>query len=277
MEHKIGAHVSISGGYLKALERIIKIGGNCLQIFSTSPRGWNTPKIDLPGGRAFKQEAGKLKIDPIYFHASYLVNLADEGKGGHLSKQVLIAELKAASLMGVKGSIVHLGSFKNDRSESKYKTLIRHIKEVLKDTPDDTLFMMENAGNNKIGQTLDEIAQIIKDVNNGRMRICLDTCHLFSAGYDLRTKELLEKFIAEFDTKIGLDKIEVWHFNDNRDPFSSFRDRHENIGMGSIGLDEFKLIMNHPKFKTLPFIIETPGFDSNGPDKKNIDILKGLL
>lgn len=277
MEYKIGAHVSISGGYLRALERITNIGGNCLQIFSTSPRGWHTPAVDSNNGKIFIDAAKKMNIDPIYFHASYLVNLADEGKGGHLSKQVLIAELRAASLMGVKGSIVHLGSFKNDKSESKYKTLIRHIKEVLKDTPDNTLFIIENAGNNKIGQSLDEIAEIIKDVGNSRLRICLDTCHLFSAGYDLRTSDKLEAFIKEFETKIGFDKLEVWHFNDSRDPFSSYRDRHENIGAGSIGQGEFKLIMNHPKFKTLPFIIETPGFDGNGPDKKNIDILKGLL
>lgn len=273
----LGAHVSTSGGFEKALTHLSSMGGNVLQIFSASPRGWNFAKTDPIRSSRFKGTKTKLHINRVYFHASYLINLADGEKTGHMSKLSLIAELKAASVLGVKGSIIHLGSFKDSKTDEKYNTLINNIKEILNQTPEDTYFIAENAGNRKIGQSLDELSSIVQDVNSPRMKICLDTCHLFSAGFDLREENKLKVFLDEFDKKIGLEKLEVWHLNDSRDPFSSGRDRHENIGEGTIGLDEFKLILNHPKLKHLPFIIETPGFDGNGPDKKNLDILKSFV
>ena len=139
------------------------------------------------------------------------------------------------------------------------------------------MFIIENAGNKKIGQTLEEIAQIIKDVNNLRVRICLDTCHLFSSGYSFKTKNELDIFFDKLAKLEIINRIELYHVNDSRDTFASGRDRHENIGQGLISIDTFKLFINHPKTKNLPFIIETPGFDGNGPDKKNLDILKSLI
>lgn len=272
---KIGAHLSISGGYYKALESIHSKGGNCLQIFSASPRAWNFARPNDDDITSFIKTKSKLKIDPVYFHASYLINLALNNRVGQLSKQLLKHELKLASRLSIKGSIVHLGSFKEDKSV--YIDITSHIKEILTDTPENTLFMIENAGNNKIGQDLKEIASIIKQVDNHRLKICLDTCHLYSAGYDLSTKEKLEAFLREFDSLIGLEKLEVFHFNDSKDPFDSGRDRHENIGKGTIPIEEFKLIMTHPQLKNIPFIIEVPGFNDQGPDKENIDILKALI
>lgn len=274
---RLGAHVSTAGGFEKTLTHLSNIGGNVLQIFSASPRGWNFAKTDPIQSSCFKEAKEKLRVDPVYFHASYLINLADGEKTGYMSKLSLIAELKAASTLGVKGSIIHLGSFKDSKTDEKYNILIKNIKEILAQTPEDTYFIAENAGNRKIGQSLDEITSIIRDVDNPRMKVCLDTCHLFSAGFDLREGDKLTAFLDEFDKKIGLEKLEVWHLNDSRDPFYSGRDRHENIGAGTIGLDEFRLILNHPKLKHLPFIIETPGFDGNGPDKKNLEILKSLI
>ncbi len=280
---KLGAHQSIEGGYVKALDRIKNIGGNCLQIFSTSPRGWNYAKIENLQISQFLEKKTKLKIDPVYFHASYLINLADESKVSHLSKLSIMAELNAAEKLNIKGTIVHLGSFKRDITKEiqsnnidPYETLTIHIKEILENTPKDTLFIIENAGNKKIGKDLAQIATIIEQVDNERVRVCLDTCHLFSAGYDLSTLKKLEDFLLAFDTLIGLEKLELFHANDSRDPFNSGRDRHENIGKGTVPLNTFKLLLNHPKTRNLPFIIETPGFDDKGPDKKNLDILKSL-
>src|SRR3989339_915086 len=166
---KLGAHQSISGGYSEALKRIINIGGNCLQIFSSSPRGWNFAKPTEEEISQFVDLKKKLKIEPIYFHATYLINLADDSRIGHMSKLSLITELNLASKLKIKGSIVHLGSFKNKKLNIKYQKLISNIKEVLEETPKDTLFIIENAGNRKIGQTLEEISQIVKDVNNLRV------------------------------------------------------------------------------------------------------------
>ncbi|PIV11161.1 hypothetical protein COS50_01630 [Candidatus Roizmanbacteria bacterium CG03_land_8_20_14_0_80_35_26] len=274
---RLGAHLSIAGGYSKAIERVSNIGGNCLQIFSSSPRGWTFAKIDEAEIKKFLPLKSKLSIDPIYFHASYLVNLADESRIGHLSKQSLIAEMSIAPLLQIKGSIVHLGSYKNQVSSIKYQVLIKNIKEILEKTPKKSFFIIENAGNRKIGQTLEEISQIIKDANDKRVRLCLDTCHLFSNGYRFSNNKELDLFLDKLDELDLLDRLEVWHVNDSRDSFNSGHDRHDNIGQGTIGLNEFKTLLNHPKTKNYPFIIETPGFNDEGPDKKNLDILKSLV
>jgi len=274
---KLGAHQSISGGYSEALKRIKNIGGNCLQIFSSSPRGWNFAKPSEEEIREFKIQNSELSINPIYFHATYLINLADDSRIGYMSKLSLISELNLASKLKIKGSIVHLGSFKDQKSNIKYQKLISNIKEILKKTPQDTFFIIENSGNRKIGQTLEEIAQIVKDVNNPRVRLCFDTCHLFSNGYKFDTAKELDVFLDKLDKLDLLDKLEVWHLNDSRDEFNSGHDRHDNIGEGKMNIDEFKILLNHKKMKNYPFIIETPGFDGNGPDQKNLDILKSLI
>ncbi len=274
MNPNLGAHLSIAGGYTNGLNNIRQIGGSALQIFSSSPRGWHFAKLTPQQIDDFVNLKKKLQIDPVYFHASYLLNLASNDRVSQLSKQSLKHELNIASSLGVRGSIVHLGSFK--KSVKEYTQIIANIKEVLAATPQNTRFMIENAGNNKIGKTIEEIALLIKAITDPRLKICLDTCHLYSSGYDLSTGVKLESFLADFDRLIGLDRLELFHFNDSRDTFGSGRDRHENIGQGTVPISTFKLIMSHPRLKHLPFIIETPGFDGKGPDQKNLDILKTL-
>ncbi|MCL4374354.1 deoxyribonuclease IV [Patescibacteria group bacterium] len=270
---KLGAHLSIAGGYGRALERIRAIGGNCLQIFSASPRGWNQISVGQEQRRRFLELKHRLAIDPVYFHASYLINLADAGAIGQRSRQALTDELNLAPGLEIRGSIVHLGSYKNQVREP---VLLDNIRTILKHTPTQSLLIIENAGNRKIGQDLDEIARIVHAVNDSRLRVCLDSCHLFSAGYDFTTPAKLDALLDQFDSKIGLDRLELWHLNDSRDPFHSMRDRHENIGQGTIGLKAFALLLNHPRLRSLPFIIETPGLDGHGPDQANLDVLKKL-
>lgn len=282
--HKLGAHLSTAGGYHNALNKIVTIGGTCLQIFSSSPRSWScTPPSDIQV-QQFKELKEKLKIDPVYFHACYLINLANDFQAAVSSRNSLIQDLQIAHDLGIKGVIIHLGSFKGKDLETSlipgvsiYDDLVLNIKSILKETPEDTLFIIENAGNNKIGKDLAQIAAIIDMVESDRIRVCLDTCHLYSAGYDLSTQKKLDNFLTSFETLIGVDKLEVWHINDSKDPYNSGRDRHENIGEGTLSLEPFKLILNHKKLKHLPFIIEVPGFDDKGPDKQNLDILQSLL
>jgi len=136
----------------------------------------------------------------------------------------------------------------------------------LKNTPKQTLFIIENAGTKKIGHKTEEIQSILETLNNPRVRVCLDTCHLFAAGYK----------VSEIDTLPFLDRVEVIHVNDSRDPFGSGRDRHENIGQGQIGLEAFRQLVTNPKLKDLPFILEVPGFAGTGVDKENIQTLISL-
>lgn len=287
MISKIGAHQSVAGGHFKAIQSVADKGGNCLQIFSSSPRVWQDAFLTEEQLNLFKQKKQEYNIDPIYFHARYLINLADSGFIGTQSIDTLVHELSLADQMQVKGSVIHTGSFKGVelkvdnylqyRGKQDYHTLIQNIKSALSNTPDSTFVILENAGTRKIGKTMDQLSQILEDVNDDRVRICLDTCHLHAAGYDLTSNETFETFLDNLQNLIGLEKIELIHLNDSKDPFGSLRDRHENIGEGNVGIDVFKNLLNHPKTKHLPFIIETPGFDDKGPDKKNIDILKSLI
>lgn len=279
--HKLGAHLSIAGGYEKTVESIKKIGGNSLQIFSASPRQWQFANPSENQIETFVNAKMKNIINPVYFHASYLINLGFDNGVGKTSVKNLINELTLAKKMQVRGSIVHLGSLKKEKDalieDEAYSDLIVNIKNVLSKTPPDVFFIIENAGTNKIGKTLNEIALIINSVDDDRLRVCLDTCHLHASGYKLKTKKDFEEFIATFDELIGLKKLELIHTNDSRDLNGSFRDRHENIGQGNVGIEVFKNFINHQKTKHLPFIIETPGFDDKGPDKENLDILKSFI
>ncbi|QQG44639.1 MAG: deoxyribonuclease IV [Candidatus Roizmanbacteria bacterium] len=283
---KLGAHLSISGGYVKAIEKVKAIGGNCLQIFSSSPRSWNSHHLNQDEIDLFKTKKATYKINPIYFHGSYLINLADRNHVGRASKKSLIRDMQTAFQLGIKGCVIHLGSYKDNEAVPEippeiilksYDILIENMRHVLAETPSETLFIIENSGIKKIGLTIDELAKILTDIDNKRVRVCFDTCHLHAGGYNLSTQELLDQFLNIFNSFIGLDKLELWHLNDSKDPFSTHRDRHENIGQGHIGTEVFRLLLNHPLTKDMPFIIETPGFDGKGPDKENLDILKNMI
>lgn len=284
MSIRIGGHLSISKGYISALESIVEKGGNALQIFSTSPRIWKPAVVSNEIAEAFLKRKQELNIDPVFFHASYLVNLADNDRIGEVSRNALISELTLQPRMGIRGSIIHLGSFKDKDStydglfeHERFPTLISNIREILAETPEKSTFIIEDVATRKIGQKLEELAQIMNKVNSPRIKVCLDTCHLHAAGYDLSTEEGFEIFFNRFDKLIGMNNLELFHLNDSRDIFGSMRDRHENLGEGNIPKNVFRQLLNNPRTKNIPFILETPGFDKNGPDKKNVDIAKSFI
>ena len=203
---RFGAHVSIAGGILTSFDRIKNIGGNCMQIFSSSPRDWKNAQISDETASLFLERKSKDDIDPIYFHANYLINLAGD-LSGELSKNSLIHELKLAAKLGIRGSVIHIGSFFEKElpksfSLEKYHTLLSNIQDILDQTPKKTLFIIENSGTKKIGRTLDEIAFIIKRLPDSRVRVCLDTCHLHAAGYDLLSVSKVDAFLEMFYKKI---------------------------------------------------------------------------
>ncbi|MBI5045050.1 MAG: deoxyribonuclease IV [Candidatus Levybacteria bacterium] len=273
---KVGAHLSIAGGFHYSLDKINEIGGNCLQIFSQSPRNWGTPEINEEQLAIFKKKRNDYRIDPIYFHASYLVNLADSENIGKKSVIYLIQELALANKMNIMGTIIHLGSFrsKDKPTIKQYDILFSHIQEILDHSPENTLCIIENAGNKKICCSLEELGFIVKMLNYKRVEVCLDTCHLWAAGYDLSTPELFQRYFDSFDKYVGLDTLELFQVNDSKDDLGSYRDRHENLGEGNIPQNEFRLLTTNPITKDKPMILEVPGFDKKGPDQKNIATMK---
>ncbi len=270
----IGAHVSIARGFSGAAARAHAIGAVALQMFSKSPHQWGSAKEDPEDVAKFVRYVDAYHIGPRYFHASYLLNLADEGRIGKASATTLVNELVLAPKLGVRGSVVHVGSWKG--AEPDFDRLADVVRDILKKTPEEAMFIMENSGTRKIGVTLEDIGALAARVKSPRFKVCLDTCHLFTAGYDIRTKDALDAFIKKFEEIVGMERLELWHVNDSRDPFGSYRDRHENIGEGALGKEPFRILVNHSAMKEIPFVLETPGFDGGGPDKKNVEILNGL-
>ncbi|OGD86493.1 hypothetical protein A2Z23_00005, partial [Candidatus Curtissbacteria bacterium RBG_16_39_7] len=228
----------------------------------------------------FRHRIKKSRIDPIFFHSVYLINLASD------SPQILDLSIKSLKLyqhlaekVGAKGTIFHLGSHKGKGFKRVLNTIVKSLGYILAEAPFDLSLVIENsvAAGGKIGGKFGEIGVIIRRLKDSRLRVCLDTCHLFVSGYPIHQKDGLEATLKEFDKEIGVERLIAIHANDSRTPFLSAIDRHEDIGKGYIGLPGFKNIVNHPILKSLPFIIETPGFEAEGPDRKNLEILRSLV
>ena len=274
---KIGAHVSISGGVEKSIDRAINIGAESIQIFGSSPRGWvfRPPKPEQI--EAFKRAAAESNISS-YLHGSYLVNVCGDESLLEKSKESLINNINLASDLGSVGVIFHGNSHKGRQFEGILNQATSAIQEVMQKSQQDPLLIIENSAGmgGHIGSRFNEIGRLIKAINNPRIKVCLDTQHAFAAGYDLTGKKTLEETLDEFDREIGLENLVVVHANDSKIELGGGVDRHENIGDGYIGKDGFQTIMDHPAFSEIPFLLEVPGLDGNGPDEKNVDRLKTI-
>ena len=281
---RVGAHLSISGGLYKAVESIVSKGGNCLQIFSSSPRMWMSNLPSTEDVEKFVKQASENDVSPTFIHAKYLVNMASDNKElVDKSRKSLEFDFKVAEMIGAVGVIVHLGSHQGRGFEAVKDQLVEEIKKILKASPGSVKFLIENAAQKKgkIGFRLEEISLLLKAVDSSRVGWCLDTCHAYNAGYslgkDLGNTLLGFDIVSEVKKLKLVESLKCLHVNDSRDLFDSGRDRHANLGEGEIDLKDLKAFLNEPIFKSLPLIIETPGFDKLGPDKKNLDILKSLI
>jgi deoxyribonuclease-4 len=278
-EPKIGAHISISGGLYKSVERGILIGIECMQIFASSPRKYD---IFLPKEEEIKIYKKKLlesSISSVFIHANYLINLASEDKTIlEKSLKSLKETLLFASKIKAEGVVYHPGSPKGENKEAAIEREIKSVLEVLKETPEETFLLLENtAGKKKIGTNPTEIGYIFKKIQSKRVKVCIDTAHSFESGNIVSfTKENIKNWLSWWDKEVGLNNIFLFHINDSKTVASSLSDRHANIGEGHIGKDGFENLMSFNKIKKIPWILEVPGFDEKGPDKKNVDILKKI-
>lgn len=280
MQKRIGVHVSISKGLVEALEKAQAMGANCIQIFSSPPQSFIPPKFSDADCAAFKKRAIQLDILPVFIHATYLVNLgSDKDTLLKLSIKSLMDDLNFAGKIGAKGVIVHTGSHKGKGFMVALPTVVNSIKEILSGTPEATKLYLEIAsgGGGKIGSTFAELKALLDGVKTARLGICLDTAHMFAAGYAFDTTEKVAALEDKITATVGWEKVECMHANDSKVELGSGRDRHENIGKGLIGKKPLQLLLRHEKFGKLPWILETPGFADKGPDKQNLDILKSLV
>lgn len=278
-KRKIGAHVSTGGGLYKAVERVRAIGGSCLQIFASSPRQW---QVSLPNRQTINKYQKAIKqygIWPVFIHAPYLINLASPNSQTR-SRSItnLSTQMRIAELIQAQGVIFHLGSGGKGVSRNNAReNLIKAMRVVLENTPSQTWLIMENSagGGQRIGNTVDEIKTIFETLDSRRVKACFDTAHAFEAGIiETYTPTNIKKLLKEWREKIGLGNLVVIHANDSKTPFKSYHDRHENIGQGYIGLKAFKNLAQVKALRNKPWILEVPGFDNQGPDQKNIEMLK---
>jgi deoxyribonuclease-4 len=275
---KIGGHVSMAGSLLNAVEKTVSIGGNCMQIFAGSPRLWFRKPFPEDQVTTFIKETGKLNITPNFIHALYLVNLASVNKE-ILDKSInsLIIDMQNGARIHSAGVIVHIGSHLGAGFDSTKDQLIAVIQRILSGTENCDLILENDAGQNgKIGSP-DEIGFLIKTIADKRLKMCLDSAHLFESGVDIRKQEAVEKFSQQLNKLDLLDKLVCIHLNDSSTALDSHHDMHANIGEGEIGLKGLSNLVNFSQFKSLPLILEVPGENRNGCDEKNITITKGLV
>ena len=274
----IGAHCN--GGLKSSVDKALEIGAQSMQIFIGSPQTWATPKPAVDDFVRFKDGVKQHKLGPVFVHGNYLVNLATSSPD-FLKKSLenMYAALRLADRCGAEGLIFHPGSAGTTPYKDAVRRVVQAIEVVLDDYDGKCKLLLEVcAGQGEtIGDRFEEFADILAQLNNDkRLGVCWDTCHLFNAGYDVSSEAGLKKTVDQFEKTVGFQWLKAVHANDSKTPFAARRDRHENIGEGHIGAEGFQRMLQHPKLRHLPWMLEVPGFEKKGPDRKNIDLLHRL-
>lgn len=277
---KLGAHVSTAGGLYKCVENAKAIGAEAVQIFGASPRQWLARIPSKEEVKKYREAIDGSGVGPVYLHGAYLVNLASIAEAALVKSIVnLTTHMQIAEAIGAEGVIFHVGSGTKMPKPEAIKKAVAVMKNVLKNTPGKAQLIMENSASaKKIGATPEEMAAMMEGVNSPRVKICIDTAHSFEAGLiEKYTLENIKAFCDRWHEAVGLENVVALHVNDSKTKYLSNHDRHENLGEGYIGLAGFKNLAKEKRLWDKAWLLEVPGFDNQGPDKKNIDILKSLF
>ncbi len=279
---KLGAHMSIAGGFEKAIERGLGVGCQTIQIFSKSNNQWDAPPITEEQAERFKRAARESGIGPVFVHTAYLINVGSPEKAiWTRSRSALKTEVERATLLGLPFIVHHPGSHKETGEQEGIQRIAEAVRWVIDQTPKSKVRVLYEiaAGQGAcIGHRFEHLAELLEKTGRPeRTGICLDTCHLFAAGYDLRTEPAYKKTMEEFDRVVGIDKIHAVHLNDSKKELGCRVDRHEHIGKGQIGLEGFRCLLRDKRFARVPMVLETPKDENYTEDKMNLKILRGLL
>lgn len=279
----IGAHMSVAGGLYTAFERADRVGCTALQIFTKNSNQWNDPKLSKEDIAKYREAENKSKVRVVVSHDSYLINLC--GATSELlsrSRKAFINEIERCRLLGIKYVIFHPGAHTTQERKPALKLVSESLNFAHEATAaSDVVTLVETTAGQgtTVGSSFGEIAEIISGVtNHNRIGVCIDTCHIFAAGYDIRTRSVYDKTMKEFEQNLGFELLHAIHFNDAKKPLNSHVDRHEHIGKGEIGKDAFGFFMNDERLVNVPKILETPkGEDGYSMDIKNLGLLRSLL
>ncbi len=276
----IGAHVSIAGGVQNAPKNAKEIGANAFALFTRNQRQWHAKPYSEKNIKEFKRNLKEFNfnIDYVLPHASYLINLCSPDREMlERSRNAFIEELNRTKQLGLKYLNVHPGAHKNKLTlKESIKLMVESIEIGMERVEDVTIVIELTAGEGSvIGYRFEHIAEIIDGVENkNRIGVCLDTCHMFAAGYNITDEHSFNNTMAEFDKVIGLKYLKGMHLNDSKHPLGSRKDRHENLGKGHIGLEAFRLIVNDRRTNYMPLILETP---NNENWAQEIKLLRSLI
>ena len=275
---RIGFHVSIHDSVDMAVDRALELGCKTFQIFTRSPRQWNSPKLTPETAKAFSNKVKMHQMKPVFAHMPYLPNLASpRDEVYEKSVKTLSSELERCQQLEIPFLVTHLGSHLGTGMQKGFKRIINGINQGLTNANGSVILLLENTAGtrNSMGSTLEDIQHIIHRLSNPELvGVCIDTSHAFAAGYDLRTEETVEATISKIDDIIGLKRLKLVHLNDSKGAFNSGIDRHEHIGMGMIGEEGFRCILAS-NLGELPLIMETPK-DSRRSDVGNLNKVKEL-
>ena len=274
----LGAHVSASGGAHKIFQRGEEFGCECLQLFTRAPSQWAAKPLTEGDVRAFRSARDAHGAPPVIAHDIYLNNLAAENDSiRKRSIKTMVEELTRCHQLGIDGLVCHLGSHKEGPKPGlrRYASAVKTILKRTESTPTPILLETCAGQGNCLGHQLGHLAEVI-DRNNGdpRLGVCVDTCHVFVAGYDLRSEEGYQEFWSEFERLLGFSRLRAFHLNDSKKPLASRVDRHDHIALGEIGEAAFARLMKDERFSGIPAVIETP--ESESMARPNLDRLKLL-
>ncbi|MGN6429792.1 MAG: deoxyribonuclease IV [Gaiellaceae bacterium] len=276
---QLGAHVSTSGGIHTAIDRTEAMDGDCVQIFTQSPRAWRPTNHDPANFERFKERRAEAGIGAVVCHALYLINLASPDEEIY-EKSVAALEntVDVGCAIDADGVVFHVGSHLGSGFDAGLKRVVPALRKALKRCSDTTWLLMENTAGagGTIGRSIEELAALYDALDaHDRLGICLDSCHLYASGYDVTDRKELDRVLREVDERIGLDRLRALHANDSKAPLGSNRDRHDNIGAGLLG-EDLGVFLAHPKLQKLPAFLEVPGKDGHGPDAEQVRKLKEL-
>ena len=276
---RLGVHVPIAGGLLEAIERATRLGCTTMQIFRRSPRGGTPPALDPDLAERFDAARRAAGIEPLAVHGPYIINLASpEAVVWKRSVALYRDEYARASLLKAQYLVTHVGSHRGQGETAGLSRVAQALSRTLEGAASGSMILLENtAGSGQgLGYRFEQLAAIRAAVAaRERVGICLDTAHLFAAGYAIHTPEGLERTVDEFDRAVGLERLKLIHLNDSKVPFDSRVDRHWHIGQGHIGAEAFRRIVTHPRLKDVPFILETPK-SSEAEDRRNLATVRTL-
>ncbi len=281
----LGAHMSIAGGYYKAVEAAAEAGCDCVQLFTKNNNQWRAKELTEADAERFQAALKELGISHPIAHDSYLINLGSpEDELWKKSIDALVVELQRAEMLGIPYVVAHPGAFTTSSEKQGIRRIAKGLNEVHKQTRgiDAQVLLETTAGQgSNLGWRFEHLADIIdKTSNPDRLGVCFDTCHVFAAGYSMETKKDYLATIRELDRTVGRKLVKAFHLNDSLKPLGSRVDRHAHIGEGEMGLEPFRHLLNDRRFAKVPMYLETPkGTSGAGEDFDivNLRILRGLV